>query len=237
MLVRRLMGSMAALGSAALLLGMFVASAAPAVAAGTPKPPKPPALCSLVSHADYAAAIANPVPFVFGRVTTGTKALTAFAKQNDLAMTQVVEKASKVTSCFTGILRPGGPAGASGPVRVAGPPSGPPAGAMNLTFFNNLTRKTFLAEKRNFQIESGSVPGSTGINHYVVADVPGIGDAAFTLGVQPAPGPGDLPSYDLFVLVGSSQAHISVLGATPDPAKAQAFANTLVTALRKHGST
>lgn len=231
---RRFIGPMAVLGSVALLAGVLGASATPVLAAG---PPKPPPLCSLVSTATYSAAIGTPVPIVFGHVATGQKALKALAKQTDVAMTPILVKTSKVTSCFTGVVRGGGPAGSSGPSQGAGPPTGPPPAAMNNMFFNNATLKVFLAEKRNFQIESGSVPGSTGVAHYAVADVPGVGDAAFTLGLQPAPAPGDLPYYDIFVLVGSTQAQISVLANTPDPAKAQAFAGTLATALRKHGAT
>ena len=64
-----------------------------------------------------------------------------------------------------------------------------------------------------------------------------MGDAAYTLGLQPAPDPNDLPYYDVFVLVGSTQAQIDVAGTAPDPAKVQTLAGALATALQKHGSS
>jgi hypothetical protein len=232
MVARRLLGVVAALGSAALIVGTLGASATPALAAGPPGPPKPPSLCSLVPNATYSSALGIPVPLVVGRVTTGRKAITALAKQSDIALTSIFAKASKITTCANAV---GGGPGASGP-GGAGPPTGPPPASMNLTFFNNVTRKTFLAAKRNFQIESGSGSG-TGVAHYAVADVPGVGDAAYTLGLQPAPDPNDLPYYDVFVLVGSTQIQVDVAGTAPDPAKVQTLAGALATALRKHGSS
>ena len=243
--VRRRASHLGAALTVALLVGAVALSAEPAFA--QPHPPKAPALCSLVSTADLSAALGTPVPRVLGTVKAGSKAVTALERQNDVAMTAVIKGSSKVTSCFTTVVAVGGPTAGS----PSGPPSGPPSGTptgptMNYTFFNPVSKSAFLAEKHNFQVESGSGTRA-GIANYEVTTVPGIGDAAFSLGppsvpsngaaTHPVPTPGEMLNYDLFVLVGKTQVHISVSGTAPNPADVQTFATTLATALRKNGSS
>lgn len=228
MMGRRSRCLMAAFGSAAVVVGVWSAGAmAPALAVG---PPKPPALCSLVSKAAMSSAIGGSVPFVAGRTVTGRSAVHALAKQADLALTPIFRTTSRVTLCSTAVGRRGGPPGTAGPSGTAGSPSGPAFPTLNLQFFNNVTRSAFLAQERNFRVESGSVPGSTGVEHNVITDVAGLGDSAFSLN-GPSPVAGGLPSYDVFVLAGSTQVQLSVSAPTPDPTKVQALAGMIVTAL------
>jgi hypothetical protein len=239
--VRRRASHLGAALAVALLVGTVALSAEPASA--QPHPPKAPALCSLVTTADLSAALGTPVPRVLGMVKAGSKAVTVLEKQNDVAMTAVIKGSSKVTLCFTAFVAIGGPTSGS----PSGPPSGSPTGpTMNYTFFNPVSKSSLLGEKHNFQVESGSGTRA-GIANYEVTNVPGVGDAAFSLGppsvpsngaaTHPVPTPGEMLNYDLFVLVGKTQVHISVSGTAPNPTDVQTFASTLATALRRHGSS
>jgi len=234
MVGRRVVGVGRTFTTVALFVGALGASAAPARATGRWESPNAPALCSVVPIAAMSAAIGGPVPSVVSQTTTGTKALKVLEKQSDVALTPIFRKTSKVTRCFTTVNAAGRPVSPSGP-GGPGSISVPNLPTMNLIFYNRATRSVFLAEQRNFQVESGSVPGGTGVARYVVTAVPGVGDAAFSLGIRPSSAPG-LSSYDLFMLVGSTQAHIVVSAQTPDPAAVQTFAGTLAAALRTHGT-
>jgi len=190
-------------------------------------PPKPPALCSIVSKDAIATAIGTPVPLVLGHTVTGHGAVLALSKQADLAVFPIFKAATKVTLCSTGVLR-GGPPGGSAP--PAAPPSTP---TLNLLFFNNATRRLLAAQEHSFRVESGAGTGA-GIERNTISDLTGVGTAAFTV-TTPALLPGEQPAYDVYVLVGSTEVQVSVSAPTaPDPTKVDTLAGMIATALHGH---
>lgn len=193
-------------------------------------PPKPPALCSIVSTDAIATAIGTPVPLVLGHTVTGRGAVLALSKQADLAVYPVFRAATKVTLCSTGAVRGAPPGAGGGPNATPAPPNFP---TLNLLFFNNTTRRLFAAQERSFRIESGSGT-QAGVEHNTISDLAGVGTAAFTI-TTPALQPGQQPAYDVYVLVGSTEVQINVAAPTaPDPAKVDTLAGMIATALHGH---
>jgi len=208
----------------AAVVGVAATLGAAASALG---PPKPPALCSIVSKDAIATAIGTPVPLVLGHTVTGHSAVLALSKQADLAVFPIFKAATKVTVCSTGVLR-GGPPGGSAP--PAAPPSTP---TLNLLFFNNATRRLLAAQEHSFRVESGAGTGA-GIERNTITDLTGVGTAAFSI-TTPALLPGEQPAYDVYLLVGSTEVQVNVSAPTaPDPTAVDALAGMIATALHGH---
>jgi len=215
---------LAVVGAAVMVAGILGAAAS---ALG---PPKPPALCSIVSKDAIATAIGTPVPLVLGHTVTGRSAVLALSKQADLAVFPIFKAATKVTLCSTGVLRGGPPGGSAPPTTPSAPPSTP---TLNLLFFTNATRGLLATQEHNFRVESGS-GGGAGIEKNTITDLTGVGTAAFSI-TTPALLPGEQPAYDVYLLVGSTEVQVSVAAPTaPDPTKVDALAGMIATALHGH---
>ena len=208
----------------ALTLWTVVVGGAPRAADAQVKPPTPPALCSLASEADLAAATQGPRPLVFGTVTTGNAALRKLAAQSELALGPIVRSASSVTTCRMIIIRNAATFGST-PSQMFHDPT------LTLSFYNRVSRGSFRVERHAFEVDGTSTVGGTGVRS-AVTDLPGIGDRAFSLGVQPPTHPGGMSTYELIALVGSTQLRVHLSAAAPDPARVQTLARLLAHRLR-----